>query len=84
MEELQDFQHLNSIHKNIRFTMEIEENGRLPFLDVLVTRNTDGSPGHSVPETDPHGSLPPCKVTPPPFIKTCRSDKPRQQGNNYM
>ena len=30
--------HLNGIHKNIIFTMEIDTNGVLPFLDVLVTK----------------------------------------------
>jgi hypothetical protein len=34
---MQDFQqNLNSIHMNIKFTMEMEENGRRPFLDVLT------------------------------------------------
>lgn len=30
---------INKIHKNIKFTMEVEENGRLPFLDITVKRN---------------------------------------------
>jgi hypothetical protein len=30
--------HLNGIHPNIRFTMETEENGKLPFLDVNIER----------------------------------------------
>lgn len=29
---------INCVHRNIRFTMEIEENGRLPFLDLEVKR----------------------------------------------
>ncbi len=34
------FNHFNNQHENIKFTMEIENDGSLPFLDVLVTRNT--------------------------------------------
>ena len=30
--------HLNSRHENIRFTMEVEEDGRLPMLDVVLHR----------------------------------------------
>ena len=30
---------INSLHKNIKFTVEIEENNCLPFLDVLITSN---------------------------------------------
>jgi hypothetical protein len=34
-EELWNFQqHLNSIHTNIKFSTEMEENGMLPFLDI--------------------------------------------------
>ena len=30
---------LNSFHKNIQFTYEVESNAKLPFLDVLLMRN---------------------------------------------
>jgi hypothetical protein len=32
---------LNSQHPKIQFTFEIEENGRIPFLDVMVEHYTD-------------------------------------------
>jgi hypothetical protein len=32
---------LNSQHQKIQFTFEIEENGRIPFLDVMVERYID-------------------------------------------
>jgi hypothetical protein len=42
------FQHLNDISKDIKFTMELEENGTIPFLDVLIKRKEDDSLGHKV------------------------------------
>ena len=33
---------MNRIHESIQFTMEAETGGKLPFLDVLVTRNGSG------------------------------------------
>ena len=30
---------LNSFHKNIQFTYEVESNAKLPFLDMLLMRN---------------------------------------------
>ena len=32
------FRYINSRHESMSFTFELEENGKLPFLDVLVTR----------------------------------------------
>ena len=46
---LQDFlQHINEQHSSIKFTMEIEEDGKIPFHDVGISRNPDGSLHHNV------------------------------------
>ena len=37
---------LNNQHPNVHFT--IEENGKFPFLDVLVFKKADGTLGHQV------------------------------------
>ena len=42
------FQHLNNQHSNIKFTMETEHKGSLPFLDVRITKATDGHLTHQV------------------------------------
>ena len=34
--------YLNSKHRNIRFTCEKEQNNSMPFLDVLITRTSNG------------------------------------------
>ena len=41
-DEIDDFhEHLNGQNADIQFTKEIEENGKIPFLDCLVTRNNN-------------------------------------------
>lgn len=37
-----------SIHTNIKFTMEVENENRLPYLDVMTVRKANGSIGHAV------------------------------------
>ena len=38
--------YLNKQHKNIEFTTEIEENGSLSFLDIIITRENITSDYH--------------------------------------
>ena len=38
--------HLNSQSDSIKFTMEVEVDGRLPFLDILLSRMNDGFVSH--------------------------------------
>ena len=41
-DEIDDFhEHLNRQNAGIQFTKEIEENGKIPFLDCLVTRDNN-------------------------------------------
>ncbi|GJQ86176.1 hypothetical protein Trydic_g12446 [Trypoxylus dichotomus] len=63
---LEEFlQYINRQHANINFTMEIEEDGNLPFLDVLVEHTNSNKLGHSVPEEDSHRPKPACNIPPP-------------------
>ena len=41
-------EHLNSLRPTIKFTMELESDGRLAFLDTFLKRKCDGSLGISV------------------------------------
>lgn len=49
--------HFNCLHPNIKFTMEVESDGKLPFLDVMVYKKQDGTLGHSVHRKPTHTDL---------------------------
>ena len=58
MEELEKFlDHLNTIHERIQFTMEVEKNGELPFLDILIYKHPNGKLGHKVYRKPTHTDL---------------------------
>lgn len=49
LNELNKFlSYLNGLHEDIKFTMEIENNSKIPFLDVLVLKKDNGDLGHTV------------------------------------
>jgi hypothetical protein len=57
-EKLEDFLiHLNGLHNKIQFTMEKEEAGHLPFLDIDIYRKTDGSLEQKVYRKSTHTNL---------------------------
>ena len=44
----ESLRHVNNQSKDMKFTMEIEEDNNLPFLDVLFTKENDGTLAHQV------------------------------------
>jgi len=58
LDKLHEFHcHLNSLHRNIQFTMDIEKDGHLPFLDIDIYRKMDGTLGHKVYRKPTHTNL---------------------------
>jgi len=49
--------HLSGIHNKIQFTMEIEEAGHLPFLDIDIYRKMDCFLGHKAYRKPTHTNL---------------------------
>ena len=50
LENLHRFlEHINSLHPSVKFTLEMQkEDKTIPFLDVLLVIQEDGSLGHKV------------------------------------
>lgn len=48
---------LNSLHRNIKYTMEQEVDGKLPFLDILLMKKPDGTLGSTVFRRPTHTNL---------------------------
>ncbi|KYM76147.1 hypothetical protein ALC53_13434 [Atta colombica] len=48
---------LNNQHPNIHFTIDIEKNGKLPFLDVLVSKKADDTLSYQVYRKSTHRYL---------------------------
>ena len=46
--------HLNKQFDSIKFTMEMEENNSLPFIDTLIIRKQDGGVSHKVHRKKTH------------------------------
>jgi hypothetical protein len=42
------FDHLNNQSESIKFTMELEENISIPFLDILISKKDNGLLSHQV------------------------------------
>ena len=46
--------HVNKIEPCIQFTLEVEKEGQLPFLDVLMKRESDGTVSTTVYRKQTH------------------------------
>lgn len=55
--------HLNSQSDSIKFTVMVEENGWLPFLDIVLFKMDDGSMSHQVFQINSHETISPCQLS---------------------
>jgi hypothetical protein len=54
-ENLEEFlTHLNNLSQHIKFTIEMDEDGKLPFLDMLLTKKENGRLGYQVYKKKTH------------------------------
>jgi hypothetical protein len=49
--------HISGLHKKIQFTMQKEEDGHLPFLDIDIYRKPDGSLRHKAYRKPTHTNI---------------------------
>ena len=61
--------HLNDVRPTIKFTMELEKDGSLPFLDTKLTRREDGTLNVTVFRTGTHGQVLALQLPPPTECK---------------
>jgi hypothetical protein len=45
---INEIQDLKGLSRDIKFTMELEDNSSIPFLDVLINMKEDGNLGHAI------------------------------------
>ena len=55
---------LNNQYPNIHFTIDIEKNGKFPFLNVLVSKKAGGTLGHQMYRKPTHRQIPTCRIAP--------------------
>lgn len=61
---------LNSFYQNIQFTVEMEQGGKLPFLDMLIEKHLNGTLGWSVYRKPTHAILCLLNQSPPSPTKS--------------